>query len=39
MFKELFKQNGFKFDYQYDWVLLEQKREAEEEAEEEKEEN
>ena len=26
MFKELFQRNGFKFDYQYDWVIKDEKK-------------
>ena len=26
MFKELFKKNDFKFDYQYDWVIKDEKK-------------
>ena len=25
MFKELFAKNGYKFDYQYDWVIMQEK--------------
>lgn len=27
MFKELFQRNGYKYDYQYDWVVLAEKKE------------
>ena len=27
MFKELFNKNGYKYDYQYDWVVLAEKKE------------
>jgi hypothetical protein len=27
MFKELFQRSGYKYDYQYDWVILSEKRE------------
>jgi hypothetical protein len=26
MFKELFARNGYKYDYQYDWVVLKEKK-------------
>jgi hypothetical protein len=26
-FKELFNRNGYKYDYQYDWVILAEKKE------------
>ena len=26
MFKDLFRKNGYKFDYQYDWVILDAKK-------------
>lgn len=27
MFKDLFQRNGYKYDYQYDWVVLSEKKE------------
>lgn len=27
MFKELFNKSGYKYDYQYDWVILAEKKE------------
>jgi hypothetical protein len=27
MFKDLFQRNGYKYDYQYDWVILNEKKE------------
>jgi len=27
MFKDLFQRNGYKYDYQYDWVILGEKKE------------
>lgn len=27
MFKDLFQNNGYKFDYQYDWVIMQEKNE------------
>jgi hypothetical protein len=40
MFKELFSRNGYKYDYQYDWVILADKKEKMEKKEEKaKEEN
>ena len=26
MFKDLFQRNGYKYDYQYDWVILADKK-------------
>jgi len=26
MFKDLFQRNGYKYDYQYDWVILSEKK-------------
>ena len=26
MFKDLFQRNGYKYDYQYDWVILAEKK-------------
>lgn len=34
MFKELFQRNGYKYDYQYDWVVLAEKKEKLEKKEE-----
>lgn len=34
MFKELFLRNGYKYDYQYDWVVLAEKKEKVEKKEE-----
>ena len=36
MFKELFQRNGYKFDFQYDWVVLQEKKEKLEKKEENK---
>jgi len=34
MFKELFNKSGYKFDYQYDWVILAEKKEKMDKKEE-----
>ena len=34
MFKELFQRNGYKSDFQYDWVVLAEKKERMEKKEE-----
>jgi len=34
MFKELFNKSGYKYDYQYDWVILGEKKERVEKKEE-----
>eukprot|EP00919_Chromeraceae_sp_WS-2016_P064215 GHVR01151953.1.p1 GENE.GHVR01151953.1~~GHVR01151953.1.p1 ORF type:complete len:276 (+),score=9.03 GHVR01151953.1:355-1182(+) len=34
MFKELFQRNGYKYDYQYDWVILAEKKDKVEKREE-----
>lgn len=34
MFKELFQRNTYKYDYQYDWVILAEKKEKMEKKEE-----
>ena len=34
MFKDLFQRNGYKNDYQYDWVILKEKKERNERKEE-----
>ena len=34
MFKDLFQRNGYKYDYQYDWVILNDKKEKMEKREE-----
>jgi hypothetical protein len=34
MFKDLFQRNGYKYDYQYDWVILAEKKEKMEKKEE-----
>jgi casein kinase 1 len=34
MFKDLFQRNGYKYDYQYDWVILAEKKEKMEKREE-----
>lgn len=33
MFKELFEKNGYKNDHQYDWVILNQKKDKMEKKE------
>lgn len=33
MFKDLFQRNGYKYDYQYDWVILAEKKEKMEKME------
>ncbi len=37
MFKDLFQRNGYKYDYQYDWVVLNEKKERLEKKEEKRE--
>lgn len=37
MFKELFQKNGYKNDYQYDWVVLNEKKERLEKKEDKRE--
>lgn len=37
MFKELFQRNGYKYDYQYDWVIMNEKKEKIEKKREENE--
>ena len=34
MFKELFQKNGYKYDFQYDWVVMAEKKEKLEKKEE-----
>lgn len=34
MFKELFNKSGYKYDYQYDWVILAEKKEKVDKKEE-----
>ena len=34
MFKDLFQKSGYKFDYQYDWVIFNEKKEKAEKREE-----
>lgn len=34
MFKELFTKSGYKYDYQYDWVILAEKKDKLEKKEE-----
>lgn len=34
MFKDLFQRSGYKFDYQYDWVILNEKKEKVEKKDE-----
>lgn len=36
MFKDLFLRSGYKHDYQYDWVLLKEKRERAEKKEDQR---
>lgn len=37
MFKELFQNSGYKYDYQYDWVIMKEKKENAEKMEKQKE--
>ena len=34
MFKDLFQRSGYKYDHQYDWVILAEKKEKMEKKEE-----
>lgn len=36
MFKDLFNKQGYKYDYQYDWVILNEKKDRHEKKEENK---